>query len=360
MNQLIKDVKFAISLKRPHGGIGVTTLCDYIIDRANNCYVFVDYSGNIHIDLRENEEHRTLFTAHVDTVHRKDGSNSFTQLKSNNGRWLLAGEKNEPLGADNAAGVAILLHLIDNKIPGYYIFFQGEEKGGVGSSWLAVNSPGLLQEFDRAIAFDRKGEFSVISSQMGGRCCSDDFAYDLSNSLNEVEDTFMYIPDDTGIYTDTAEFTELIPECTNVSVGYYHEHTDNEKLNLTHLEKLAKAVVKVKWDSLITSRNPHEVVYDTRRSYPSSEEFQYERPDTYTATAHRLVDAINDAKYGIKKELINQIAQHAYSEDPELAKRFLRETKLKDEVLFDAEEMLNAGYDESYVYDYLFDRIYQE
>jgi len=34
------------------------------------------------------------------------------------------------------------------------------------------------------------------------------------------------------VYTDTAEFTDIIPECTNRSVGYAREHTQEESLDL--------------------------------------------------------------------------------------------------------------------------------
>jgi hypothetical protein len=47
----------------------------------------------------------------------------------------------------------------------------------------------------------------------------------------------------------------LIPECTNVSVGYFNEHTHDEIQNITFLEKLAKACVKVNWSGLKAVRD---------------------------------------------------------------------------------------------------------
>ena len=60
--------------------------------------------------------------------------------------------------------------------------------------------------------------------------------------------------DPTGVYTDSASFLEEISECTNVSVGYMHEHTADEYQNITYLEKLAKASIGVDWNSLPTVR----------------------------------------------------------------------------------------------------------
>jgi hypothetical protein len=66
--------------------------------------------------------------------------------------------------------------------------------------------------------------------------------------------------DPTGVFTDSANFTELIPECTNVSVGYFNEHTHDELQNITYLEKLAKACVSANWDKLVVKR---KVGFDT-------------------------------------------------------------------------------------------------
>ncbi len=32
------------------------------------------------------------------------------------------------------------------------------------------------------------------------------------------------VPEDTGVLTDSAQFMGIVPECTNISVGYYDEH----------------------------------------------------------------------------------------------------------------------------------------
>jgi hypothetical protein len=60
--------------------------------------------------------------------------------------------------------------------------------------------------------------------------------------------------DPTGVFTDSANFIDLIPECTNVSVGYFNEHTHNEIQNITYLEQLAEACVAVEWENLDVSR----------------------------------------------------------------------------------------------------------
>jgi hypothetical protein len=109
--------------------------------------------------------------------------------------------------------------------------------------------------YDRIISFDRRDVGSIITYQSSSRCCSDDFADALCRELNQTR-SLSYKKDTGGVYTDSAEFTHLIPECTNVSVGYYKEHTTNESQDICHLTNLAEACVKVDWEKLPTKRNP--------------------------------------------------------------------------------------------------------
>lgn len=191
---------------------------------------------------------RTTFTAHLDTAC-KDQVNvkhfiSKQQIVTTDGKTIL--------GADDKAGVTILLWLIKNNIPGLYYFFIGEEVGCVGSSAASVYGQfkGL---YDRVISFDRRGTNSVITFQSSSRSCSDEFAKELSSQLNKFSNLY-YKPDNTGVYTDSAEFVDIVPECTNISVGYQSEHTFRESQDLYHLNKLALACLDVKWEELPTKR----------------------------------------------------------------------------------------------------------
>jgi hypothetical protein len=239
------------SYMRPEGGAGQQWFEDRYIDTIP--YTWKDAAGNTHLDLRESKTNRTLFVAHTDTVHKVDGRQQ-PMINAHMMTCDLTDTVATCLGADDGAGVLILLHLIHNRVPAYYIFTRGEERGGIGANHLATVYPHLLAEFDRAIAFDRKGTSSVISHQGWGRCCSDTFADALSDKLSN--DWLMYAPDDGGVYTDTAEFVDIIPECTNISAGYMHEHTTKESLNIQHLFDLMEQVVILDWDALPTERDP--------------------------------------------------------------------------------------------------------
>lgn len=375
----MKDLKYAISRKRPHGGTGVNELCLYIIEsveestRRDDLY-FVDFCGNIHVDLRMSKLNKTLFTAHVDTVHKQEGVNSYTTK----GHFIHA--KDDVLGADDGAGVAILLHLIRNDVPAYYIFFQGEEKGGIGSSWLSKCDPNLLKEFNKAIAFDRKETYSIISHQGYTRCASDEFCDALAANLNSVEEEFMYLPDNTGLYTDTAEFTHLIPECTNVSVGYSNEHSIRESLDLNHFYQLSKAVLKVDWDSLPIKRDPSkfESLQDSYKPYENSklksppvpvfaesnEDYYY----SYYKDEQQLIDTEENRLYdifldfneiGLKDPIIEELSSVLSPGDVDLARNYIKTEKIDNALVNEAISLLDQGESYYFVLDWFLQKVYK-
>jgi hypothetical protein len=151
-----------------------------------------------------------------------------------------------------------MLWMIQNNVPGLYYFFIGEEVGCVGSG-LAAQYGDFKGKYDRIISFDRRDTGSIITFQSSSRCCSESFADSLCTELNRSG--MNYRSDDGGVYTDSAEFMGLIPECTNVSVGYYKEHTTTEHQDISHLISLAKACVKVSWETLPTVRDYTKVEY---------------------------------------------------------------------------------------------------
>ena len=341
---LYKTLARALSMKRPHATRGAEEFTDWLhahLPKRSHIAVSYDKAGNLHVDARVDDTNRTLFVAHVDTVHRECGPN---KIRKTQGMWYADGAC---LGADDGAGCALLMHLLHAQIPAYYIFTQGEERGGIGAKYLADHSPELLGQFDRAIAFDRRGIDSVITHQGWGRCCSDDFAAALSGELC-ADGVLMYLGDDTGVYTDTAEFVDIIPECTNLSVGYNNEHSDRETLDIHHFTALAAAVIKIKWDYLPTERDPKAKellpelnAWPTKYATTSWDGAWKDSWDTDT-DMEALEDALVDAKHGLYRDLIDLIADTAYPEDPDMAIKFINKRMLPDEVINKALIQCNA------------------
>ncbi len=195
----------------------------------------------------------TMFTCHLDTacaIQEKVKHAQSGNLIKTDGKTIL--------GADDKAGMVVLLYMIEKKVPGLYYFFLGEEVGCIGSGKLA----GVWQETEfynvvnKVVSFDRRGTKSVITHQWYGRCCSDEFALELSMRLNTTGEELYLEPDDTGVLTDSAKFMDIVPECTNISVGYYNEHTKNESQDIEYLQKLCRSVCKIDWETLPVERDP--------------------------------------------------------------------------------------------------------
>lgn len=326
-SSLYRTLARALSMKRPHRTASVDYFTQWLWQELPihlHERVFLDDMDNLHVDNRSDDTHRTLFVAHVDTVHREVGANKITKTKTH---WVANGA---PLGADDGAGCAMLMHMIHNNVAGYYIFTQGEECGGLGAKHLAEKHTNLLKQFDRAIAFDRRGIDSIITHQGWGRTASDMFAQALSDNLN-MDERMMYLPDDTGVYTDTAEFIDCIPECTNISVGYNYEHTQKEELNIAHYIALSEAVLNVKWDSLPTVRVPGTIEDKYNDSAWGAGNWSlssaWSDADDKWATDF-LMDALDDAEFGKPEELLMQACETVYPEDPEFAYKFLDKRKI--------------------------------
>ena len=110
-------------------------------------------------------------------------------------------------------------------------------------------TPGVLAGIERAIAFDRRGTGDVITHQCRVRTCSMDFAQALAAQLG-----LGFAPCAEGVFTDTAHYAGLIPECTNLSIGYEHAHTGMEYQDYGFLEYLLPALLRVEWAALPVAR----------------------------------------------------------------------------------------------------------
>jgi hypothetical protein len=63
---------------------------------------------------------------------------------------------------------------------------------------------------------------------------------------------------DGGIYTDTAEYIHDIPECTNLSVGYFDAHSSREELDTDFVLNMLESLCNVRRENLVIEREPTE------------------------------------------------------------------------------------------------------
>lgn len=217
--------------------------------------------------VRTNPKSDTLFSCHIDTCHSQVESDDLTgqdlAYDPAFGDILLPnGTKSACLGADDGAGIYVMLRMIEAKVPGSYLFHTGEERGGLGAYAMLRSHAALLDEFSRAIAFDRavqRGENPEVIHTQGGRACASIAAAEaLCGALNKTTAIFekQFVTSAKGSFTDTKVYAGIIPECFNVGVFYASQHTPREWLNVAGLEQLVKACLEVKWDELPVLRKP--------------------------------------------------------------------------------------------------------
>ena len=165
------------------------------------------------------------------------------------------------LGADDKLGCYIMCKLIDAGIGGLFVFHVGEECGGIGSDHIATSNKDLVKGVKCCVAFDRMGYTDIITNQSGGKCCSNEFANELSRQMNlHLPPKVRMSASTRGTFTDSANYTDIIPECTNVAVGYKNQHGTSEYFDHEWLEKhLIPTLITVNWSKLPVKRDPNEV-----------------------------------------------------------------------------------------------------
>ena len=192
---------------------------------------------------------KVMISCHTDTVHRLPGMQRITVDKgiaSLDPKELTS----NCLGADDTAGIYTALRMIEAGVRATFIFHRDEEIGGKGSSWLADKYPEWIESFDICLALDRRGTQDIITSQWTGDCASSEFAASLGDALD------MGHMEADGIFTDSANYAHLIPECSNISIGYQFEHTVKETLDLDYLDRVIESLIKVDWTALDVVRDP--------------------------------------------------------------------------------------------------------
>lgn len=167
-----------LSYRRPRGGMGEAAMIAKFIDCVPGMQS--DAIGNRYVCIGDPDPD-VMWSCHTDSVHREDG---MQQITIENGFLKLAkGSGSSCLGADDGAGIWIMLEMIAHAVPGLYVFHYGEESGCIGSRHIVDTTPELVAGIRYAIAFDRADYTDVITHQITGRCCSDAFARSLAAQL---------------------------------------------------------------------------------------------------------------------------------------------------------------------------------
>jgi len=255
------------------------------------------------------------------------------------------------LGADDKLGCYIMGRLLMARVPGLYVFHVGEECGGIGSRYISKDTPNVVDGMDYCIAFDRMNYTDIITNQSGGRCCSDEFADALAKQMNvKLPPKKLMSKSTNGTFTDSANYTKLISECTNISVGYKNQHGNSEHFDHEWLaHHLIPSLLNVKWASLPVKRDPKAVdtfggygryggnknwglwgeddyAYpsSSNRPYTVKELFQGDPKDTCRSAYQINKSAINKIRHQVNKRLEEYDALIGFDDEESESERIER------------------------------------
>ena len=254
----LDTVKAMLSYRRPFGSKSEAEYIDRFITPLG---VQTDKFGNRFLIIGE-EKPTILWSSHTDSVHNAEGYQKIQMTGSK--IHLPKKSKSNCLGADDAAGNWIMMEMIMAKVPGLYVFHFGEEVGCRGSGGIANETPEFLDGIKAAIAFDRRGFDSVITHQRS-RTASDAFGSSIAAQLPS-----RFKNDPTGVLTDTKIYMSIVPECSNISVGYENEHHPDETLCVNHLFELRDYMIKIDASKFVIERDPKATLSAPQRGLSSS------------------------------------------------------------------------------------------
>lgn len=206
-------------------------------------YLTIDRYGNILAEktYRSGNGPTILLNAHLDTVEEIVPDRT---ILKNGAIWS---SSDGILGADDRAGVAILIHLakylretsFHGKVK--FIFTVEEEIGLVGARHIDEY---FLWGVDGAIVCDRRGTNDIVISC--GRFipfCDESYCKFFEEVANKHQLGNWKCT--AGGSSDTKIWAEHGIQSVNLSVGYSNEHTDDEFLNVTATYNTVQLLLKV-------------------------------------------------------------------------------------------------------------------
>lgn len=263
-NEKLIDI---LSFRRQHGGLGVAEMVEKYILPLQPVEIKNSQGEVMAYVLVQGDDNKIMWSSHVDTVHYGMPEVVRQEVFVSDDGVAFVAEGSGCLGGDDGAGVWLMLEMYDAGVSGTYVWHCGEERGCIGSKWISHNMVDWLEQFTHAIAFDRRGNTSIITHQMGSRACSDA----TGNKLIELFDMGHEL-DPTGVYTDTAQYMDIIPECVNISIGYQNEHSSRETLDLDYVQELRDRIINIDWSLgvLPVGRDPAVIEYEDEGMYSYS------------------------------------------------------------------------------------------
>ena len=253
----------------------------------------MDEHGNIF--FKKGEAPYDCFVAHLDTVH--GGKPDIIRL----GEYI-ASRNAYGIGGDDKCGIIACLTLIGALKNVKIVFFEGEERGCIGSKAFDKT---FFNDCKYVIGIDRKNSNDFITEISFTKLCSEEF-YQEFKALNPS------YKEEKGLMTDVSTLKRSVNLCmANISSGYYNPHTKDEYINLKHLNQTINALYRFSsanknkiWEHEDSSKNN----YYNNRGYGKSKSSQLVSPygqyyDTKTGKMYTYDGHEVESDYSAEEEI---------------------------------------------------------
>lgn len=200
-------------------------LREYIETHYQNTVTSVDEYGNLYVVKGSHERTVNCVIAHLD-INQRTITDDIEMLEINN--WILgidrATGQQIGLGHDDKTGVYFCLQAL-KRFKNIRAFFPLDEEVGCVGSRSA--SPEFFENVGFMLQLDRRG-YGDISTYTNG---NDVLSLDTQKEFQPLLDAYGYKYTRT-VSTDVGFLVGAIDiQGTNISCGYYNEHSNNEVLN---------------------------------------------------------------------------------------------------------------------------------
>ncbi|MDE5414307.1 M20/M25/M40 family metallo-hydrolase [Alkalihalobacterium chitinilyticum] len=206
-------------------------------------HMTVDHTGNVLAEKTYRSGHgpTILLNAHLDTAYELEEDRVISK------KATIWSSSKGILGADDRAGIAVILHLIEHLYHSTFsgrvkvIFTVEEECGLIGAKKVDEY---FLWGTDAAIVVDRRGNGDIVTSCGSFQPFCDPEYGDFFEKV-AVEEGLSGWATTIGGSSDTRIWAGHSIQSVNLSAGYMNEHTDEENLDVAACYQTAKLLIGV-------------------------------------------------------------------------------------------------------------------
>ncbi len=240
MSKLREELLHLLSITAPSGR--EQPVAAYLLERLQGKMdeLSIDGYGNVVAERRfgTGGGPTILLSAHMDTV-------SVDPLRSVLQEGDIWRSTSGPLGADDRAGIAIILHTVDQLAAAGYggtvklAFTREEEIGCIGSREIDEI---WLGDVDLAVVVDRRGSRDIVTHNRSMAFCGAEVA-----EWFEQIGVACGMPDWRAVQggvSDAVTYAMHGIPSVNLSAGYCHEHTEEEYVNVRHAEDTSRFIIQ--------------------------------------------------------------------------------------------------------------------